>query len=165
MDRKPASQGEGLKILLRPSQNLRLVERCPCPTHPALLLSYCRTRLDPSGTSTTSTGNALGHKSLISKRGTNNLNGYTAMSSDPAMDCPRCQTRNPVGALTCSKCRSPLGGDAPTLVGELTPPPESSGVTLYIGPATPSASAEGETLDVSAASSMAIPCAWSVPAP
>ena len=87
------------------------------------------------------------------------------MSSDPAMDCPRCQTRNPVGALTCSKCRSPLGGDAPTLVGELTPPPESSGVTLDGGPATPSASAEGETLDGTAASSMAIPSAWSVPAP
>lgn len=37
------------------------------------------------------------------------------------MDCPHCQTRNPLGAATCSKCHTPLGKDAATLVAELTP--------------------------------------------
>ena len=78
-----------------------------------------------------------------------------------AMDCPHCTTHNPSGATNCSNCRAPLGGAAPTLVGELTPPAENEDITLDGGAPTPSAGASDVTMD---GSSMAIPSAWSVPA-
>ena len=79
------------------------------------------------------------------------------------MDCPHCQTRNPLGAANCSKCRAPLGGSAETLVAEMTPPAGSSAVTLEGAPRTPPDHTSDVTLDGSDASSMAIPTAWSAP--
>ncbi len=79
------------------------------------------------------------------------------------MDCPHCQTRNPLGAANCSKCRAPLGGSAETLVAEMTPPAESSAVTLESAPQTPPGNTSDVTLDGSDSSSMAIPTAWSAP--
>ena len=80
------------------------------------------------------------------------------------MDCPHCTSRNPPGAANCSNCRTPLGGAAATLVGELTPPVLNDAITLDgVGP-TPVGSTSDVTLDGSPDSSMAIPTAWSVPA-
>jgi tetratricopeptide (TPR) repeat protein/predicted Ser/Thr protein kinase len=99
------------------------------------------------------------------------------MSLDAAMDCPHCQTRNPAGAVSCSKCRAPLDAAGATLVGELTPPPDDSAVTLAGGQTTPPGSTPGTTsgstpgtaddmtLVGAAPPSMAIPTDWSVPAP
>src|SRR5260221_6481771 len=80
------------------------------------------------------------------------------------MDCPHCTTRNLPAAANCSNCRAPLGGAAATLVGELTPPAVSEGITLDGVGATPVGGASDITLDGSPRSSMAIPSAWSVPA-
>jgi eukaryotic-like serine/threonine-protein kinase len=78
------------------------------------------------------------------------------------MDCPHCTTRNSPGAANCSNCRAPLGGAAATLVGELTPPAVNEQITLDGLAATPASGLQDVTLD---GSSMAIPSAWSVPAP
>jgi tetratricopeptide (TPR) repeat protein/predicted Ser/Thr protein kinase len=80
------------------------------------------------------------------------------------MDCPHCKTRNPSGAANCSTCHAPLGAAAATVVGELTPPEESSAVTIVGETPTPPGNATEVTLDGSTPSSMAIPTAWSVPA-
>src|SRR5258707_15365159 len=80
------------------------------------------------------------------------------------MDCPHCTSRNPPGEANCSNCRAPLGGAAATLVGELTPPVMSDGITLDGVAPTPLGSPSDVTLDGSPDSSMAIPTAWSVPA-
>jgi len=80
------------------------------------------------------------------------------------MDCPHCTVRNPPGAVNCSNCRAPLGGDAVTLVGELTPPVGAAGITLDALPPIPQSSVSDVTLDGLPSSSMAIPTSWSVPA-
>lgn len=80
------------------------------------------------------------------------------------MDCPQCKTHNPVGAANCSTCHAPLSGDAATAVAELTPPAEISAATIVVDRPTRSDHATDVTIDGSAASSMAIPTAWSVPA-
>jgi tetratricopeptide (TPR) repeat protein/predicted Ser/Thr protein kinase len=80
------------------------------------------------------------------------------------MDCPHCTTPNPPGARSCTNCRTPLGGNNETLVGELTPPIVNSGTTLDGTSPSPPARASSDTLDELPAGSMAIPADWSVPA-
>ena len=77
------------------------------------------------------------------------------------MYCPHCSTSNLPGAATCTNCRAPLGGDAATLVGELTPPGAREDMTLDGTTRPPQGEESNVTLD---GSSMAIPTAWSVPA-
>jgi hypothetical protein len=99
---------------------------------------------------------------LISLQETHTLNDSTALLLYPAMDRPHCKTRNSIGAVNCSNCRAPLGGNAATLVGVLTPPTWSSGGALDGQAQTPPRDAGETTVDGSAPSSMAIPTAWSV---
>lgn len=80
------------------------------------------------------------------------------------MDCPHCTTPNPPGTRNCVNCRTPLGGAAETLVGELTPPAANSGTTLDGSSPPPRANASNDTLDGLPTGSMAIPADWSVPA-
>jgi eukaryotic-like serine/threonine-protein kinase len=80
------------------------------------------------------------------------------------MDCPHCTTSNPPGTRNCTNCRTPLGGAAETLVGELTPPAVNSGTTLDGTSPPPRGNASDDTLDGTPAGSMAIPADWSVPA-
>src|ERR1700726_170940 len=77
------------------------------------------------------------------------------------MYCPHCSTSNLPGAATCTNCRAPLGGDAATLIGELTPPGAREDMTLDGTTRPPQGEESNVTLD---GSSMAIPTAWSVPA-
>ena len=81
------------------------------------------------------------------------------------MDCPHCRTRNPVEATNCSHCRAPLGGNAETLVAELTPPAGIGTVTTDDRAPTPPNLDLDLTLAASAPSSMAVPSKWSVPVP
>jgi eukaryotic-like serine/threonine-protein kinase len=80
------------------------------------------------------------------------------------MDCPHCTTPNPPGTRNCTNCRTPLGGAAETLVGELTPPAVNSGTTLDGTSPPPRANVSADTLDGLPPGSMAIPADWSVPA-
>jgi eukaryotic-like serine/threonine-protein kinase len=79
------------------------------------------------------------------------------------MECPHCKTSNPLGAASCSTCRTPLIDSGATLVAELTPPADRGDATIVDGrqirpPIDPEATATGL-----ASSSMEIPAAWSVP--
>ena len=76
------------------------------------------------------------------------------------MDCPQCTTPNPPGAHNCRNCRTPLGGSAETLVGELTPPAGKNGLLGYTPPVPPGNSIN-VTLD---GGTMDVPTNWSVPA-
>src|SRR5579863_2872885 len=83
------------------------------------------------------------------------------------MDCPHCKTSNPLGAASCSTCRTPLVDSGATLVAQMTPPASNSEATIVGGaqnspksttPLDPDATAPGIP-----ANSMAIPADWSVP--
>lgn len=78
------------------------------------------------------------------------------------MNCPHCDTSNPLGAVRCSNCLTLLATSAATLVAELTPPSGSLNVPRNDNPPAPPSNNFDVTLDGAGSAPTLVSNAWSV---